>query len=278
MRRRTPEQAHKSSKPARSSAIDQKLKILLPPTLASSEAIGIAICDRHLRFRLVNEAWARMDGVTRNDHLGATVQSVLGSAAKQFELAFESVFSSGNPLLGYEFSAYLPTRTEEAYWITSCFPVKGASEKLTLAAATLLDITPLRRLENWSNRLLADSVRILETLFATKGLFPNKGRTDDRSSGPPTSAIKEPNLEELSGGPMSASEKPRLEELSPREREVIQLLALSKGNKEIATALGISTRTIETYRARIMLKLRVHSISELVHYAIRTGIVEPRKT
>jgi DNA-binding NarL/FixJ family response regulator len=77
---------------------------------------------------------------------------------------------------------------------------------------------------------------------------------------------------------MSASRKPRLKELSPREREVIQLLALSKGNKEIATALGISTRTIETYRARIMLKLRLHSISELVHYAIRTGIVEPRKT
>jgi two-component system response regulator FixJ len=66
-----------------------------------------------------------------------------------------------------------------------------------------------------------------------------------------------------------------LEKLSPREREVIQLLALSKGNKEIATALGISTRTIETYRARIMLKLRVQSLHELVHYAIRNGIVDP---
>ena len=64
-----------------------------------------------------------------------------------------------------------------------------------------------------------------------------------------------------------------MEELSPREREVLQLLALSKGNKEVAAELGISVRTIETYRARIMLKLRVHSLSELVHYAIRSGIV-----
>ena len=66
-----------------------------------------------------------------------------------------------------------------------------------------------------------------------------------------------------------------MEELSPREREVIQLLALSKGNKEVAAELGISVRTIETYRARIMLKLRVHSLSELVHYAIRSSIIAP---
>jgi DNA-binding NarL/FixJ family response regulator len=91
---------------------------------------------------------------------------------------------------------------------------------------------------------------------------------------PTTGAVKEPRLEELSAGPASAPRKLRVEELSPREREVIQLLALSKGNKEIATSLGISTRTIETYRARIMLKLRVHSLNELVHYAIRSGIVK----
>jgi DNA-binding CsgD family transcriptional regulator len=63
--------------------------------------------------------------------------------------------------------------------------------------------------------------------------------------------------------------------ISPREGEVIKLLAQSKSNKEIAAVLGISVRTIETYRARIMLKLRVHSLSELVHYAIRNRIVEP---
>jgi DNA-binding CsgD family transcriptional regulator len=253
MTRRTPEQAPKSRNPSRASATERKLKDLLPPALADSGAIGFAVCDRRLRFRVVNEAWARMDGVTRDDHLGATIRSVLGPAAKQFEFAFERVFSSGRPLLGYEFSAEFPTRTEEGHWITNCFPISDTSQSPTLAAAMLLEITQLKNLEMWSHRLLADSVRIAGGLFAIKGYFG--GTSWDR----PARAIKEPGLDEL----------------SPREREVVQLLALKKGNKEIATALGISARTIETYRARIMLKLRVHSLSELVLYAIRSGIVEP---
>jgi two-component system response regulator FixJ len=89
------------------------------------------------------------------------------------------------------------------------------------------------------------------------------------------SAAKERVPDTTLGQPIGAIRVRRSEKLSPREREVIQLLALSKGNKEIATALGISTRTIETYRARIMLKLRVQSLHELVHYAIRNGIVDP---
>jgi DNA-binding NarL/FixJ family response regulator len=57
-----------------------------------------------------------------------------------------------------------------------------------------------------------------------------------------------------------------------REVEVIRLLAEGKANKEIAAELGITTRTVETHRARIMLKLGLHSITELIHYAIRHEI------
>jgi DNA-binding NarL/FixJ family response regulator len=63
--------------------------------------------------------------------------------------------------------------------------------------------------------------------------------------------------------------------LSPREREIIQLLAEGKGNREIAGKLYISSKTVETHRAHIMEKLNFHSITELVHYAIRNEIVEP---
>lgn len=63
------------------------------------------------------------------------------------------------------------------------------------------------------------------------------------------------------------------EALTIREIEVIRLLAEGKGNKESATELGISVRTVETHRARIMLKLGVHSITEIVLYAIRNKIV-----
>jgi len=61
---------------------------------------------------------------------------------------------------------------------------------------------------------------------------------------------------------------------SPREREVLHFLADGKSNKEIGSILDISTRTVECYRARIMLKLHLHSTAALVRYAIRNKIVE----
>ena len=65
--------------------------------------------------------------------------------------------------------------------------------------------------------------------------------------------------------------------LSTREREILQLLAENKSNKEIASRLTISVRTVETHRRSIMQKLNANSIVELVHYAIRNGIVQPSR-
>ncbi len=72
-----------------------------------------------------------------------------------------------------------------------------------------------------------------------------------------------------------AGVKPDSHALTPREREIIQLLAEGKSNKEVATTLGISVHTAETHRTNIMRKLEVHSVSELVRYAIRQNIVNP---
>jgi DNA-binding NarL/FixJ family response regulator len=63
--------------------------------------------------------------------------------------------------------------------------------------------------------------------------------------------------------------------LTPREREILQLLAEGKANKEVATLLGISVNTAEAHRANIMMKLGLHSLAELVHYAIRNQIIKP---
>ena len=61
---------------------------------------------------------------------------------------------------------------------------------------------------------------------------------------------------------------------TPREMEIIRLLAEGKSNKEIGSLLGITVRTVETYRAKkIMVKLGVHSIAELIHYALDSGLV-----
>jgi DNA-binding NarL/FixJ family response regulator len=63
--------------------------------------------------------------------------------------------------------------------------------------------------------------------------------------------------------------------LTTREREVVQLLAEGKSNKEVADRLGISARTAEGHRAEIMRKLRFESLAQLIRYAIRNSIVQP---
>jgi two-component system, NarL family, response regulator NreC len=63
--------------------------------------------------------------------------------------------------------------------------------------------------------------------------------------------------------------------LSAREREIVQLIAEGKSNKEVANALSISVRTAETHRANILRKLDLDSVAALVRYAIRNNIIEP---
>jgi DNA-binding NarL/FixJ family response regulator len=60
--------------------------------------------------------------------------------------------------------------------------------------------------------------------------------------------------------------------LTPREREVLQLLAEGNSTKQIALSLGVSVKTIETYRSRLMEKLDLHSVAELTKYAVREGL------
>ena len=62
--------------------------------------------------------------------------------------------------------------------------------------------------------------------------------------------------------------------LTPREREVIQLLAEGKTSKEVAVALKLSVKTAETHRTNLMRKLDLHSVADLTLYAIRNGIVQ----
>ena len=62
--------------------------------------------------------------------------------------------------------------------------------------------------------------------------------------------------------------------LTPREREVVQLLAEGSSTKEVAVALGLSVKTAETHRSNIMRKLQFHSVSDLVLYAVRNNIVQ----
>ncbi len=72
----------------------------------------------------------------------------------------------------------------------------------------------------------------------------------------------------------SKSDKPA-DPLTPRERQVLQLIAEGKSTKDVAALLGISVKTAESHRTRLMQKLDIHETASLVRYAVRRGIVHP---
>jgi DNA-binding NarL/FixJ family response regulator len=78
----------------------------------------------------------------------------------------------------------------------------------------------------------------------------------------------------LKGDPRPQNSEPGAVRLTPRQREIVQLLAEGKSSKEVAVALDLSVKTAETHRANIMRKLDCHSVSEVVRYAIRNKIIE----
>jgi len=83
------------------------------------------------------------------------------------------------------------------------------------------------------------------------------------SSSIPESALSAPAESALSSDP-----------LTPREREILQLIAEGKSSKEAADILGISFHTVESHRTRMMSKLAIHTRAGLVRYAIRQGLVQ----
>ena len=73
---------------------------------------------------------------------------------------------------------------------------------------------------------------------------------------------------------LTKSELPE-DPLTARERQVLQLIGEGKSTKEVATLLGVSVKTAETHRTRLMQKLDIHETASLVRYAIRRGLVQP---
>jgi DNA-binding NarL/FixJ family response regulator len=68
---------------------------------------------------------------------------------------------------------------------------------------------------------------------------------------------------------------PLREELTPRQREIVQLIAEGKSTKDIAFLLKISIKTVEAHRMQLMERLDIHDVASLARYAIRVGLVPP---
>lgn len=283
--------------------------------LFKSSTVGVAICDRQFRFRAVNDALASMNRIPAAALLGKTLHAVLGSAAAKVQPAFEHVFATGQPLSNFEVTAELPSRGAAGHWNASYFPIKDRAGQVQQVGAIVLELTKHNELEAALFRLTDKLARLTAALRndpdAPGSFGSGSVSLDDVCAGPvgllesclsetraisqllrdapPLTAVQPLRFARLSSvrqlkrgrrqdfaavHPIE-DELEYLSPLSSREREVAALLAIGRTNKEIATKLAISTRTVESHRARIMLKLDLHSVSDLVRYAVRIHLIEP---
>lgn len=282
--------------------------------LFKSSTVGVAVCDRQLRFRAVNNALASMNGVAAGRHLGKTIHSVLGRAAAKIQPAFEQVFATGEPLSNFELTAELPSRRGIGHWNESYFPIKDHGGGVQQVGVVVFELTKHKELEAALLRLTDKLAHITATLRTNPGIREPSdlgfaGRKDVCAGpagllescllesravlrllydSPPFGAVRRLRLARISQAGLTergqghdrvrlqaiADDMEYVSPLSSREREVVALLVAGKTNRETARKLLISTRTVESHRARIMLKLDLHSLSDLVLYAVRTHLIQ----
>ena len=271
---------------------------------------GIAIFDRQQRFIAVNKTLAALHGIPAKDHIGKTLREVVPQAPVKAESLIDHVFSADESVLTEEIIAHLPTRKEAGHWIVRFVPIRDengqVSQVCTIATESTEQVMLAECLRTLMNRLpqvrdrvswaylscqkqaldpllLAQSAEILEQCVRTiqkfTGLVEVLGAISDTESEVESRQLSLPATETVlptANGHVAYAGAPAIVvPLTRRELEVVILLAESKSNKEISDKLNITVKTVETYRTRIMYKLQIHSMSELVLYAVRNNLIHP---
>ncbi len=140
-----------------------------------------------------------------------------------------------------------------------------------LAPETEVVICTLREDEGLARDALCAGARAF--VLKTDGALPLEAAVEAAASG--AGYYSNRYTPEALGCPCGPGARPVHAGLSPRESEIAQLLAEGKTNYCVSVILGISVRTVETHRMKIMQKLHLESNVELVHWAIRNHVVEP---
>jgi PAS domain S-box-containing protein len=282
----------------------------LLPTLFASSVVGVAVLDGQMRFRAINGALAAMNGMPAARHLGRKLRHVLGGASPKVEAATDQVLHTGQPV-SLDLTAELPSRAGLGHWMESFFPIRDAKGRVTQVAAVVLEITEKTNWERSLNHVIVKLGHIRATLKNELQFLGGTAGSSDEHSILLTQAVElarqciveaqalcqrtlldpsisAPHLQHLGVMDLkppagsSASDVAKVGRLgtgdarclSPRERAVLELLADGKNNKEVGVALGISVRTAEVYRARMMKKIELHSLAHVVRFAVRNKIVE----
>ena len=250
----------------------------------NASSLGFGVLDKQFRYRAVNRSLAAMNGVAARAHLGKTVRDVLGEIAVTLEAPLRHVLFSGREV-NLEFWAKLLKRNEAGYWFVNYFPIRDVAGRVELVGAVVLENS---RQKSGQDFLSAVTDRLIRNLLSTAHDSDAlvrviteflKQTPDSRTNSERPAFVRFINqLSRFSNQGREEAFHGRSERavnastsapvLTPRERDVVKLLVDGAGNKETASILGVSVKTVESHRATIMLKLGLHSTRELVHYAI----------
>ena len=112
----------------------------------NASSVGLAFVDDKLRFQVINETLAGMNGVPVEAHLGRTVREILGQAGDVIERKLKRVFSTGRPAVNIEISIKLPTRGEVGHWIENYFPIRDSSGRVKQVGSIVVEVTEQKKL------------------------------------------------------------------------------------------------------------------------------------
>jgi PAS domain S-box-containing protein len=279
-------------------------------TLFTSPVVGVAVLDKQMRYRAVNGALAAMNGISATRHVGRKLRHVLGGAASKAEAATDQVLYGGEPV-SVDVTAKLPSRAGLGHWKVSFFPIRDPEGRVVQVAGVVLEITEKK---NWERSLqhmignldhirgalktelqflgvmggpseehsilLTQTDELAKQCMAEAHALYRLARRDPSVDTPQLQCLDAMDLGPLAGTSTSGIDKCGRNEagdarrLSPREHGILQLLADGKNNKEVGASLGISVRTVECYRARLMRKVEIHTLAHLVRFAVRNKIIE----
>ena len=282
----------------------------IDPLLAAlfeSPVMGVALLDSQFRFQAINEALAGMNGLPVSSHIGKKLRYALGSTATKIEDLVRQVLETGEPIFNRDLTAKLPSRQEVGHWVETYLPIRDLENRVTQVAVFVVELTGLRNLEGSLNQMIGNLLHVNAGLKTELQFFATTGHSSDGTAGLLPRAIEliddcieyaksltsgshryffadAPSLQLDGDKPDSIADKADTRihgrgehgrrTLSEREHQVLKLLANCKSNRDIASEMNISVRTVETHRARVMMKLELHSIGHLVRFAVRNNIIK----
>lgn len=221
--------------------------------------VGLAAFDDQTRIVISNPAFSSMiANSSASECVGKTISEIIGPDANDLESAIKAILDTGKPRPSVHVATKIPHSGFVSHWRFNLFPIndQGGSRQVAAIAVTT---NYHESIEEYFLSLMADLSWIRQQMSRDPSVLHDQPDV----LGP----IERTGL--LDGPPDDAAS------LSPRELEVLRLVASGKTNKEIAVLIHVTIKTVDTYRTRAMLKLDLHSACDMVRYAVRNHLVSP---